>query len=308
MRTTICKKYPETGRIYLREAMSVVLFFEPPVHEAVDGLRRAFEFYLGKVPTNALTWSSVGATSEEWKPMVKTTISRCLGQLNKEAAAKRKVTSFELTDGEVGGGAPGYSFKVIGRPREEAWPDTLGLLQMTFPMETVDDGTVDPFVKFCKQGAALIPFVSGYAAPGLQWAEVNSGLAADESKAIAIRHPGYDVQNNSATRLHLGKRTRGAYWLTFLGPELVEALGGSEQLRNSFPKPIDVEPVGAGVMIRAGALPELGDVNKGIGVPLLRAVAKVIEPVTFFGDRALLGQFTNFDEDYFKRWDRRLFS
>lgn len=308
MKTTIFKKHPETGRVYLREAITVAFFFPPPLAAVVKGLRGVFELYLGRIPPNALTWASVGAASEEWKPVAKSTIARCLGQLDKEAASKRRLSSFQLTDGEVGGDAPGFSIEITGSPIEEGRPDQLGLLQMTFPMETADDKTSESLVEFCKQVASLISYVSGYVAPGLQWAEINSSLAADESKSIAIRHPGYDVQNNDATRLRLGKRSRGAYWLTFLGPELVETLGGSEQVRKALPKSIEVEPAGAGVMIRAGALPELGDVNKGIGVPLLRTVAKVIEPVTLFGDRALLGQFTNFDEDYFKRWDRRLFS
>jgi hypothetical protein len=59
-------------------------------------------------------------------------------------------------------------------------------------------------------------------------------------------------------------------------------------------------------MIRAGDMPEIGDVNKRQGTPLLREVAAALEPVSVFDDPALLGNFANHDEDLLKRWERRL--
>lgn len=307
MKTELLRKRADTGRVYLREAMTVAFFFPPPICDAVDGLQRVLDLYLEAIPPGALTWSSIGASSEEWKPIDTTTLRRCRDQLKKEAAAKRRLTSFKLTDGEVGGDAPGYSIAVLGSPGGDTRvPDELCLLQMTFPMEALDAASVDKFIEFCRQVASLIPYVSGYASPGLQWAELNRGEAAEESMPIALRHPGYDVEMNEQACLRLGSRVRGARWLTFLGSELVVALGGRARLRSALSTPIDVEPSGSGSMIRASTLPEIGDVNKAIDGHGLREVAALLEPVTAFEESALLGNFANHDHDLLRRWERRL--
>ena len=227
MQTTIFKKRPDTGRVYLREALIVAFFFPPPIAEAAEGLGRVLDLYVAAIPPGSLTWSSIGASSEEWKPVGRTTIQRCRDQLKREAAAKRKLTSFELTDGQVGGDARGYGIAVLGSPGgDQDLPDELCLVQMEFPMETLDATTADKFVDLCKQIAGLVPYVSGYASAGLQWAELHRSEAAAESRGLAMRHPGYDVEMNDSACLRLGRRVRGARWLTFLGDELVAAVDG----------------------------------------------------------------------------------
>jgi hypothetical protein len=306
VKTTILKKDRASGLVYLRESLLVAFFSPSPIHEQVDGLRRAVDLYLKRIPPNGLTWASVGASSEEWKPFGKQTVARVMDQLKKEPAKARKLTAFELADGEVGGDAPGYGVEVVGQPRDPAKPDKMCLLQMSFPMETLEANTAESFVGFCKEVAGCIPYVSGYASPALQWSEMFRGKAASEAKALALRHPGYDVHVNNSTRIRIGKRTRGARWLTFLGDDLVEAVGGQARLRKALSAAIKIEKAGDGLMIRAGDLPEIGDVNKKQGVPLLREVAPPLEPVTVFDDPALLGNFANHDAVLLRRWERRL--
>ena len=154
--------------------------------------------------------------------------------------------------------------------------------------------------------AGLLPFDSGYAGPGLMWCYEGTLTEAGEVIApFALRHPGYDVSNNDATASHLGTRSRGARWITLLGPGLVAELSGTDALRASLGEAIRIEPAGAGIAITAGPEPEIGDVNRKQDTPLLRQVAKALEPVTFFGDRFLDVLLAD-DEDKRGRWERRL--
>jgi hypothetical protein len=307
VQTTILKKIRKTDAVYLRDAITVAFFLPPPIHASVAGLREAFELYLKAIPPGALTWSLVGASSESWSPVGKSTVSRCLAQLEPARARARPLTAFKLSDGLVGAEAPGYGVDIVGGPGGDPdLPDEKNLLQLSFPCEALDAETAESFVGFCREVAELVPHVSGYVSPVLQWAMLYRGEAMAEARALAIRHHGYDVHYNEVGRLRMGKRVRGARWLTFLGKDIAGALGGPAGLRAALSKAIDVEPLGAGVMIRAGKLPELGDVNKGIGVPLLREVAVVLEPVTAFHELCLYGNFAEHDDRYFERWERRL--
>ena len=58
-------------------------------------------------------------------------------------------------------------------------------------------------------------------------------------------------------------------------------------------------------MIRAGTRPEIGDTNRNIDTPLLRAVARVLEKITLFIELNLLSYVANFDDDLLRRWERR---
>jgi hypothetical protein len=149
-----------------------------------------------------------------------------------------------------------------------------------------------------------LPYISGYTSPALHWV-LTRGM--DKIRALAARHPGFDVARNSKTRYWIGDHARGARWVTFLGPALGERLGGPPAMAKDLGTSIDVTTVGEGTMIRAGAEPELGDVNKNIGLPLLRKVAKLIEPVTMFNERALVmcEFFDGYDDPFLEKWERR---
>jgi hypothetical protein len=294
----------ETGRVYLRNGVTVAMFLPTPLHESVDPLLAACKEYFEIVPKDALKWALVGANSEEWKPINSTTIRSCLAQLSLNAAKKRSLTFFEVAGGEMAGDAPSHGVVVIGNPRDPELPDELSLMQMYFPPKAVEDELVDQFVQNVCKFATLLPVVSGYASPGLQWAEIGSGAAAMQSKKFMVRYPGYDVQVNEEGRTWLGLRVRGARWLTFLGPALTEKLGGVKSLRALLREPIQIESIGQSVMIRAGKGPEIGDRAATVGTPHLCSVAKVLEPVTAFEEIVLLREFDH-DKKFLEKWERR---
>ena len=95
-----------SGYVYLRESVIVAFFLDPPIASSSSELLSAFDLFLSMVPDGALRWESIGASSEEWKPIDKSTLKRCRAQLSPQAAAKRRLTSFELADGERAGDVP----------------------------------------------------------------------------------------------------------------------------------------------------------------------------------------------------------
>ena len=59
-------------------------------------------------------------------------------------------------------------------------------------------------------------------------------------------------------------------------------------------------------MLRAGEQPELGDTTRKMGTPMLREIAKVLEPLTIFNEPALLGiEFGDAEGSFLMRWELR---
>jgi hypothetical protein len=301
--TNIQRRDPKSGKMYLRNGTTVSFFLPTPMAQAAVPISKVFETYLKLIPEGSLRWAAVGANAGEWRPITKVTFSQCRSQLKVDAVTKRPLTALELTDGDVGGCAPNYGITVIGQPFDAKFPDKRTLVQMYYPIEVTDNAVVEQFVGNVCRLAALLPYVSGYVSPGLHCTGTVGWLQA---RAIAKLHPGYDVQDNAIGRRRINSKVRGARWLSFLGQDIAGKVGGMEGLRRELPSEIEVIAVGHGVLIRAGKQPELGDARRKIGTPLLRRVAKVLEPVTLFRESALLRtDFAGEDEEMLFQWERR---
>ena len=205
--TEIRKRDQESGRLSLRDGVTVVLFLPTPMDQAAGPILAAFNEYLAMIPSGVLRWGAVGASTSSWKAVAKNTFDRCRAQLKREAVRKRRLTAFDLVDGETGGDAPGYGVKVLGNQGDPDFPLEKCLFRVCFPTEVLED--VELFVRHVKQLAAGLPFVSGYASPALQWAELDQDEALKQARALTRRYPGYDIERNQSGRIRIGTKVRG---------------------------------------------------------------------------------------------------
>jgi len=291
----------DEGELVVRDAQLAAFFIQRPYRDLATAFREVFDYWVSRSPEPARTWALIGPDADEYKPFGPKLLSRAMAQFD-PARAKR----IDMSSLEIGGPQetnPDYSFAFIGDNDIEE--DETNLIEIRYP--SLEPENVEHYVETIRQIAARIPYDSGYASPALT--HLGDRQKAEFAKAArkwAFRHPGFDMPENDGTNSAIGRRLRGAYWITFVGPWALKKLGGEEALRKALTKDtreIEVARAGNGVMIRAGRLPELGDVNRGDKLPLLRAVAAILEPVILTGDRFLNGIFR--DEDERASWERR---
>ena len=95
-------------------------------------------------------------------------------------------------------------------------------------------------------------------------------------------------------------------WVTLLGPELQQKLGGFAPVQQAFADEpaIAVAALGQGVVVRAGETPQLGDRNRRDDVPLYRRVGAYLK--AFRGDQEieLDGLTLEESEKWLARFDR----
>src|SRR5262249_25640515 len=150
-------------------------------------------------------------------------------------------------------------------------PNQTCLVEVRWPSEFPEQLGFDAFVDWVSKLGEMVPYRSGYASPALSrgWEDLSHlQEGARHMGPPALRHPGYDLPENDATASFMGKdQCRGARWLTLLGPALVEQLGGQEQMKKQLDAGVTIAKSGAGLLLRAGAKPEIGDVNRGDVTP-----------------------------------------
>lgn len=277
---------PQSGEPLMRSGVMLAFFLEPFVFECATALTAAFDRFIEAVPDGALKWAVVSATSEQWRKADAKVIKRLRDALEPGAAKKRRFTAFRLND--AGMHAPHYGFTLSERDKGDARETSRTLVQMTFPPHVLEAGAVDDFVALVEAFVAILQPAYGYCSPALLPSDVKQSEAFVEIQRVAMAQPVFDAAMNELTQLEIGARARGARWLTFLGPTL------SAQVK--VPKRLESSRVGEVVVLRAGRTPEIA---------LLREMARLLEPVTLFGEMNLLSYFANFDAELLQRWERR---
>lgn len=120
----------------------------------------------------------------------------------------------------------------------------------------------------------------------------------------AMRHPGVDLEHNWRPQLGGAPAIKGVGWLTILGTDLVEALGGRQSLRDALDDAVVIHAAQHGIVLQAGPTPEVGDVNRGERLPLYRdvfgAVGHLVQPLVADGMPFDMGR--DDDEERTEAW------
>jgi hypothetical protein len=293
--------------LLVRQGFVLAFFANRPFLEVADGVGRALDEWLEIVDRKNIKWSLVGSSATTHAVVTNRTLDQCRSMLDKTKAAERKTTAFKLMGPEKYN--PANRFVAVGPGALGPEATDASLLEITLPWETVESPGADALVQFSLKIAAVMPYDSGYLSPALNWGKDSRRAEAGAAMiGPAMRHPGLDIHMNNATRFGIGRLSRGARWITFLGPHSIRELGGDEQIPQKAPSGVDVMNAGAGLAIRVSKAPALGDVNRKDNLPFLRAVARMIEPVTYFGDEFLESALFPEDPEAYQRWERRLLS
>lgn len=164
-------------------------------------------------------------------------------------------------------------------------------------------GDLGRFVTLVKTFAARVPFFFGYA--GFSFSESMELMRKQGNEHLlvppAMRFAGVEVeQQMAATSLCCGESIKGVNWLTLLGTGFVEQMGGKAALRVQLSEAIELHELPAGLLIQAGPLPGIGDINAGERLPLYREVHRVLTPIRNLAHRGLGNRAFHLEET--RRW------
>ena len=294
----------DNGDILARENIVIVFFGKFPFSKMVEGAKYCVQKFLEMTPIEALKWSMIGKSADTYKPFSDKALTRCLSYLT-VATSKKKNIHFQLWGPQEGG--PDYGLILAGniQPKTEGFLNQTNFVEMRFPREFLSETGEDRFVDMVTDMFENIPCDSGYASIALCFGDESKiDIAGKYIAPIALRSHGYDIPDNLPMSNSLGDRCRGARWITMLSKKLIDELDGLKSVKKSLAEGVETISTKNGVLFRAGATPEIGDVNHNQFTPLLTSVAHAIEKITYFDDGTLAELF-NDDEDKLNRWERR---
>ena len=149
-----------------------------------------------------------------------------------------------------------------------------------------------------------LDFVSGHAGYSLNWNEDGhlATLAEQELYHLSRRYPGIDLPSISATIRTASQGIKCANWLTLLGARWCEELGGVDGLRMALGTDILVHELQNGVIIQAGGVPEIGDVNRHRLLPRYHQVGRVLAPIRSLEHAGFIRRGRMYDDEATEEW------
>jgi hypothetical protein len=134
--------------------------------------------------------------------------------------------------------------------------------------------------------------------------------------SYSLRHPGFDWRSPVSHSLMQFRRDaddlipmiKRVNWMTFIGQRSVEFLGGLGRIQSSLAdEEIVIHQQPWGVIVQAGASPQIGDVGRRDFIPAYRKVASALRPIRLprvdgsgigFTDEAAKEWLNAFDRSY----------
>src|SRR5262249_4419886 len=96
---------------------------------------------------------------------------------------------------------------------------------------------------------------------------------------LAERFPGLEIEGGTTHTMWLKDGIKGVTWLTILNDRWVEAAGGLDYLRTRLDDNFIFHRYDGGLMIQAGAKPQIGDAEANRWPKHYVTLAKVLKPI-----------------------------
>ncbi|MHA7634732.1 type VI immunity family protein [Corallococcus sp. M7] len=286
------------GAVAARDGV-VVSFFIPHDHSIVaQACWRALQTYVQAIPPQSLNWYGADdgdvleLDEDGWEVIRKRMVDR----------PSRLAWHVSLSD--LDGGTGGYQFEYhSNRIQRPLCIGSSTAMSFTVPTEFLLEQGPQRMRTLVLELARELPFHFGYASFAL--ASRQGSWAAGDWKVLekySARYLGVDLPAVESLGYVIGTHALGAHWLTFLGPPLLDRMGGTEAVRQALPFPeVSLLPMEQErLLVTLSEWPQAIDIEQEPVPPQYRALACFLKPFMYTsGEDAGIG-------NYLDRWRRRL--
>ncbi|WP_342378048.1 DUF3396 domain-containing protein [Myxococcus stipitatus] len=289
----------DTGDAVIRAELGLTAYLAEPEFWAREGAQRALDLMLD-LPTADLLRYYTTSVMTEWDDVGPRMLKSLRDGLTSRALLVEKprhLFFFRLAD-EPNCPSVGFSYTEID-PRRAT---RAAVLELTLPQGHTPEDLQALAVALTELGP-VYSLVGGYTA---RWNMLYPKLAFSEFYLWAQRYLGLDIQDAEEFAPFAPVGLPGSNWLTYLGEPLAKQLEVDLAAleRTAWKPPVETLPVRSGLMLRAGARPTMGDLNRFAYPEAYAEVARTLEPYFAAELPEFWGPFT--DKQHTGAWLRRL--
>ena len=229
-------RYPmEDGTLAVSDAMEICFFMQRSHGDMAQAIVNTLATFRQAVGPEVLCWyiGAEGVPQKLDEPNWRALREELLDPRWRPACTVR-------IHSQLNGGADGFYVEYKGQWLDNILvagdEDAISLISFRLPTEYLEEQGPGRIKALALSLARELPFNSGYATLAFSVLDV---LGAERPvRSHCFRYPGMDVHAVTGLIFSLGTRVRGVYWLNFLGPPVLDSLGGASNLRSRL-HPLD---------------------------------------------------------------------
>jgi hypothetical protein len=281
--------FKKDGEDYLKLCVDVTLYFVGSLSDHADGILDFYEQALTLAKPEVSQYET--GTMSKPKPINADTFN-ILPMWVSNAKSQQDMMQLRLDNSTGPDSAADWAIQFAYFEYDNA-----GVIRFVLPASFVE-GSSEPLATLARRLPRKLKFSSGLGGYSLNWNKIGE-LAYEAKKDVYIisqRYPGIDIPDLDGDLEVISQGIKCVNWLTFLGSEYVEKLGGIDKLKGSLNHEIVCDRIGNGAVIQAGPRPETGDVNRRLTLPLYQQVGRLVAPLRFQQHMAFIPSLEDADE------------
>jgi hypothetical protein len=261
----------DDGFVYLREVVSLSFYLAAPHSTFASQMLRALERYA------ATAGSALGYIDEDGAR--RALDEKCWADIRSQMLDPRGA-GIDLDDVDCREERWGFVYRGGSAPHPFQKDAVCGM-RCWFPTEYLEQHGPAHLRALAIALLADLPINSGNL--GLAIRVLGFDRKGPTLGELALRFPGFAIDDITRIAAHLGTRIRDVSWVTFLGQPVLGAVGEVSGLRAHLHAPGTVvdEIPGDRAAIIIGEWPEAGDTQEGRVLPNYRELAHVLEPFLY---------------------------
>lgn len=268
----------DDGDYYATVGITLTLMYAQRKHEMAPHFNQMICDFGQFIQPAPLNWFIRG---EDWRKYSPEKLSRLLAKFSTESAESEELVIGRLGDrfqrfGEFNVRVMGYGYEKDSTFRDSS----ASALYFEFPRQEMQRSGRAAFLDFIAKTADITPFTHGQCGYAFQYfhrqGDQNTyDWMADNMLRFSAIHPFRETWE-----YYCRNYLPNVNWLTLLGYDMMDKLGGLDAIRADLSDQVEVRPLAHGCMLVAGEAPPLGDVNQQApDLGPLREVARLTEPL-----------------------------
>ena len=293
----------EHGVRLMQLSFGMRLFFKGPFSEVREGVGELWRRYLELVGKNTLTWARLGGGNRSRK--VDVSVFRTIEAWLAGTKDYGETCWISVHNGPMDR-LESHSFMVEGHDRQLDWEREASYVELNLPLDfpaVADPAALGRTLIHLAEPTVFHDGVGGFAFHRSPY-KFNSTVR--RMGQLGMRYQGVEIAAAERLAYLAVHGLPTVNWITFLGKELLQRIGGPQALATMLPPTSPVTPLPHGVAVQSGAHPVLGDRNEpDDGLQALRKTYGVLRPLQFVNPNIPFSALS-FDSAQTQKWLTRL--
>lgn len=235
--------------LVMKLGIGFTLYFKRPFLDVRHGVHQFWLIYRDFIGDN-FTWARLGGGNRSRK--VNSAVYKTMDTWFSGTASYGPICWMSIHDGPFDC-MGNFGLELVGEgPVEFETDERSGFVHVVFPISTISNIGEEGFIELACKMAASVDYHAGVAGYCFQRSPYTYMSLLPRLRALSRRFVGVEI--TAAHRLaYLAERgVPTVNWLTFVGKEHLDRLGGLKFLSGSLHKQLSIKTVGSGVVIICG--------------------------------------------------------